>query len=79
MFLIRFKKQFKIKYTIILNNKKVADFERYKNEIKNNQIKFMIYSVGKEYGDLNMAKSLCLDDLYEAYQALVLFNEISNK
>lgn len=79
MFLIHFKKQFKIKYTIILNNKRVADLERYKNEIKNNQIKFMIYSVGKEYGDLPMAKSLCLDDLYEAYQALVLFNEISNK
>lgn len=77
--MIHFKKQFKIKYTITIDNKKIADLARYQNEVKNNNIKFMIYYVGKEYGNLDMAKSLCLDDLYEAYQALVLFNEMSKQ
>lgn len=34
----------------------------------------MIYAVGKGYGDLIMAKSLTLDELYEAYSALIIFD-----
>lgn len=67
----------KIKYTFKDNGVSRIAFNRYKNEIKNNQYKYMIYSVGKGYGNLEMAKKLSLDDLIEAFQALALFSEES--
>lgn len=69
----------KFKYTFYDNkeNKVKIAFDRYKYEVKNNFYKYMLYSVGKGYGDLKMAKELSLDDLIEAFEALVLFNEES--
>ena len=68
----------KVKYSFIDENGVVRiAFDSYKNAIKSNQYKYMLYSVGKGYGDLEMAKRLPLEDLIEAFQALVLFNEES--
>ncbi len=71
-----FKKHFKIKYSILNGNgKEVVDLNRYRQDIKNNTIKHMVYLVGKEYGDLSMAKNMNLDELYEAYAALEILNK----
>ena len=69
----------KLKYTFIDTETKEIKiaYDMYKNEVKDNFYKYILYSVGKGYGDLKMAKELSLDDLIEAFQALVLFNEQS--
>lgn len=54
------------------------DIDRYKNGIIGNRNKYMIYAVAKGYGSLDKAMSMTLNEICEAYSALILFRDEEN-
>ncbi len=53
------------------------DIERYKGDIEG--VKLISYIVKKEYGSINEVDKMDIDQLYEAYAALLIIDKEVNR
>jgi len=67
----------KIKYTFKDDKGNITgvNLDRYKQDVLNNTNKYMIYAVAKGYNSLDKALSMSLDEIYEAFEALMILEK----
>lgn len=53
--------------------------EPYRKDIAKNPLKLIMYMVAKEFGSLERAEKMDVDELMEAYTALVVIGENESK